>query len=170
MTESERIETENGQTAAPSVPGQRSDTDTAADDPQVLRVVAAWTDARNSAGFGPHRRRTALAEFTDSARALISAGASVEWLVSVAAWMGTTQPTWVGLAEATTAQYAGAPTKPAAPRKPDASKCSRHPALPLDCPTCFNEAEQRRTSKPQGMSMAEILAAEGVPWQPKIDA
>ncbi|MER6364439.1 hypothetical protein [Kitasatospora sp. NPDC001527] len=160
--------------SAAAVPAPRGKSASQAADtglsPEVQRIVAAWKAGRESIGVGPHRGASALAEFTDSAIKLVAKGESVEWLVSVATWMGSDKPSWWRLGEATTAQRYGAPARPAAPRRPDPGKCRRHPALPLDCPACFNEAEQRRKSKPQGMSMAEILAAEGVPWQPKVDA
>ncbi|MCU7827400.1 hypothetical protein, partial [Kitasatospora sp. DSM 101779] len=85
------------------------------------------------------------------------------------AWMGGEKPSWWRLGEAIHAQYAGAPARPAAPRRPDPSKCPRHPVLPLDCPTCVREEQQRRGGKPEGLSLAEILAAEGVPWQSKVN-
>ncbi|MEU4118915.1 hypothetical protein AB0F71_31035 [Kitasatospora sp. NPDC028055] len=138
--------------------------------PEVQRIVAAWMAGRDSIGVGRHRGANALAEFTDSAVKLVAKGESVEWLVSVAFWMGSDKPSWWRLGEATTAQRYGAPARPTAPRRPDPGKCPRHPAQPLDCPTCFRESEQRRGSKQEGLSIAEILAAEGVPWPSKTDA
>ncbi|MER7757222.1 helix-turn-helix domain-containing protein [Kitasatospora sp. NPDC097643] len=84
----------------------------AAEDAQVQRIVAAWIDARKAAGFGPHRRATALRDFTAAATTLVRQGRPVNWLMAVATWMGTEQPSWVGLGEATKAQYAGAPAEP----------------------------------------------------------
>ncbi|MCU7827334.1 hypothetical protein [Kitasatospora sp. DSM 101779] len=135
----------------------------------VQRIVAAWQAGRDSIGVGRHRGPDALTEFTESATRLVAKGESVEWLAAVAAWMGGEKPSWWRLGEAIHAQYAGAPARPAAPRRPDPSKCPRHPVLPLDCPTCVREEQQRRGGKPEGLSLAEILAAEGVPWQSKVN-
>ncbi|MGW2253188.1 helix-turn-helix domain-containing protein [Kitasatospora sp. NPDC001660] len=103
-----------GGTADPTtVPGEaREDDASAAEDAQVQRIVATWINARKAAGFGPHRRATALRDFTAAATTLVRQGRSVEWLIAVAMWMGTEQPSWVGLGEATKAQYAGAPAEP----------------------------------------------------------
>ncbi|MGE7437580.1 hypothetical protein [Kitasatospora sp. NPDC001175] len=137
----------------------------------VGRIVAAWAASRRSAGVGPHRKPSALAEFTESARALVASGESVEWLVSVAAWMGAEKPAWWQLGLAAKAQCAGAPTRSGGStrevRRLAADKCPRHPVLPLDCPTCRREEEQLRGGGAAGLSLAEILATEGVSWQPK---
>ncbi|MFJ2868332.1 hypothetical protein [Kitasatospora sp. NPDC087314] len=74
-----------------------------AEDAQMQRIVTTWTNARAAAGFGPHRRATALRDFTAAATTLVRQDRSVNWLMAVATWMGTEQPSWVGLGGATKA-------------------------------------------------------------------
>ncbi|MEU4587244.1 helix-turn-helix domain-containing protein [Kitasatospora aureofaciens] len=98
---------------------------------EVRQIMAAWSEARMAAGVGPHRRSGALGEFQASAAALVRAGKSVEWLIAVARWMAAEKPAWVGLGEASKAQYAGAPAEPmvrSVPRQP-VDPCPSHPSL-----------------------------------------
>ncbi|MFF7994805.1 helix-turn-helix domain-containing protein [Kitasatospora xanthocidica] len=139
-----------GGTADPgTAPGRFGDSgETAAEDAQVQRIVAAWTNARKAAGFGPHRRATALRDFTAAAATLVRQGRPVNWLIAVATWMGTEQPSWVGLGEATKAQYAGSPAEPG-PR-------SAWP--PISRPFCGDCDEGWVYSRVNGMETADRCA------------
>ncbi|GAA2780796.1 hypothetical protein ACFQ0M_49065 [Kitasatospora aburaviensis] len=154
--------------AAPSaaaVPAQREEPKSAPGDelsPEVQQVVTAWLSSRDSVGVGPHRGADSLVEFTDSAVKLVAKGESVEWLVAVAAWMGAEKPSWWRLGEAIHAQYAGAPARPAAVRKPDLGKCPRHPVMPKDCPSCRREEMQAEDDSASSLDIAGVLAELGI--------
>ncbi|MER5866131.1 hypothetical protein [Kitasatospora sp. NPDC002040] len=154
--------------AAPSaaaVPAQREEPATASGDevsPEVRQVVTAWLSSRDSIGVGPHRGADSLVEFTDSVVKLVAKGEPVEWLVAVAAWMGTEKPSWWRLGEAIHAQFAGAPARPVAPRRPESGKCPHHPVQPLDCPSCRREEMRARGVSGAGLDIAGVLAELGI--------